>query len=129
MMAYLCDRMWLEPGKVSEDGLVYVDSTSDIGLGDQGPAALVNGMPLPALDRTRLDLVAGLIRNGKPLADWPRDAVRRRAQRPSRRPAARRAGRRESAVGRAVALGADGILAELDASGCAVAAVPGSGPR
>ena len=26
MMAYLCDRMWLEPGKVSEDGLVYVDA-------------------------------------------------------------------------------------------------------
>ncbi len=43
MMAYLCERMWLEPGKVSEDGLVYVGSTSDIGLGDQGPAALVNG--------------------------------------------------------------------------------------
>ena len=63
--------MWLAPNKVSEDGLVYVGTTSDIGLGDQGPAALVNGLPLPLLDHNRLDLIAGLIRNGKPLADWP----------------------------------------------------------
>ncbi len=71
MMAYLCERMWLEPGKVSEDGLVYVGSTSDTGMGDQGPAALVNGRALPSLDRTRLDLIAGLIRGGKPLDAWP----------------------------------------------------------
>jgi [NiFe] hydrogenase diaphorase moiety large subunit len=72
LMAYLCERMWLAPGKVSEDGLVFVGSTSDIGLGDQGPAALVNGWPLPLLDHNRLDLVAGLIRNRKPVGDWPR---------------------------------------------------------
>jgi len=71
LLAYLCERMWLAPEKVSEDGLVYVGSTSDIGLGDQGPAALVNGLPLPLLDHNRLDLIAGLIRNRKPLADWP----------------------------------------------------------
>ena len=71
LLAYLCERMWLAPEKVSEDGLVYVGSTSDVGLGDQGPAALVNGLPLPLLDHNRLDLIAGLIRNRKPLADWP----------------------------------------------------------
>ena len=71
LLAYLCERMWLAPEKVSEDGLVYVGSTSDIGLGDQGPAALVNGLPLPLLDHNRLDLIAGLIRNRKPLAAWP----------------------------------------------------------
>jgi [NiFe] hydrogenase diaphorase moiety large subunit len=71
LMAYLCERMWLAPEKLSEDGLVYVGSTSDIGLGDQGPAALVNGRPLPALDHNRLDLIAGLIRNRKPLSAWP----------------------------------------------------------
>src|SRR5512137_2544003 len=37
MLEYTCDRMWLAPNKVSEDGLVYVGTTSDIGLGDQGP--------------------------------------------------------------------------------------------
>jgi len=117
MMAYLCERMWLEPGKVSEDGLVYVGSTSDIGMGDQGPAALVNGHALPCLDRTRLDLVAGLIRNGKPLADWPRmlfdvaQNVRRTDDLLGKPPA------RGLAVRRVLDLGADGVLAELDISG------------
>ena len=71
LLAYMCERMWLAPEKLSEDGLVYVGSTSDIGLGDQGPAALVNGWPLPQLDHNRLDLIAGLIRNRKPLREWP----------------------------------------------------------
>jgi [NiFe] hydrogenase diaphorase moiety large subunit len=117
MMAYLCERMWLEPGKVSEDGLVYVGSTSDIGMGDQGPAALVNGHALPCLDRTRLDLVAGLIRNGKPLADWPRmlfdvaQNVRRTDDLLGKPPA------RGLAVRHALDLGADQVLAELEVSG------------
>ncbi len=117
LMAYLCERMWLEPGKVSEDGLVYVGSTSDIGMGDQGPAALVNGYALPSLDRTRLDLIAGLIRNGKPLSDWPRmlfDVAQnvRRADRLLTDPPPR-----GLAVKRVLELGADGLLAELDVSG------------
>ena len=37
LMQYLCERLWIQPAKLSEDGLVYVDTTSDIGLGDQGP--------------------------------------------------------------------------------------------
>ena len=68
---YLCERLWLEPRKLSEDGLVYVDDTADIGLADQAPAMLVNGYAVPALDHSRLDLIAELIRNKKPLADWP----------------------------------------------------------
>jgi [NiFe] hydrogenase diaphorase moiety large subunit len=71
MMAHLCERLWLEPGKISEDGLAFVGSTSDIGMGDQGPAALVNGRAVPALDRARVDLIAGLIRDVKPLSAWP----------------------------------------------------------
>ncbi len=115
MMAYLCDRMWLEPGKVSEDGLVYVDRTSDIGLGDQGPAALVNGLPLPGLDRTRLDLVAGLIRNRKPLPDWPPTLFEVALN--VRRTDALLAAEDDSLpVQRAAALGGDGVIAELEAS-------------
>ena len=112
MMAYLCDRMWLEPGKLSEDGLVFVDRTSDIGLGDQGPAALVNGLPLPALDRTRLDLVAGLIRNRKPLPDWPA-MLFDVALNVRRADALLSDADGEAAVQRAAAQGGDAILAEL----------------
>ncbi len=71
LMAALAARLWVEPGKVSEDGLVSVDTTSCIGLGDQGPAALVNGQPLTRLTRERVEAIGDLIRCGVPLGDWP----------------------------------------------------------
>lgn len=71
LMQYLCNKLWVEPDKVSEDGLVSVDSTSCTGMCDQGPAALVNGWPLTNLDRNRLDLIGELIRIRKPVAEWP----------------------------------------------------------
>ncbi len=71
LMQYLCNKLWVEPGKVSEDGLVSVDSTSCTGMCDQGPAALVNGWPLTNLDHNRLDLICELIRGRKPVAEWP----------------------------------------------------------
>jgi [NiFe] hydrogenase diaphorase moiety large subunit len=71
LMQYLCNKLWVEPGKVSEDGLVSVDSTSCTGMCDQGPAALVNGWPLTNLGENRLDLICELIRSRKPVAEWP----------------------------------------------------------
>jgi [NiFe] hydrogenase diaphorase moiety large subunit len=71
LMQYFCKKMWLEPGKVSEDNLLSVDSTSCTGMCDQGPAALVNGWPLTNLDQQRLDLIAELIRDRKPVSTWP----------------------------------------------------------
>ncbi|MBI2312443.1 MAG: NAD(P)H-dependent oxidoreductase subunit E [Betaproteobacteria bacterium] len=71
LMQYLCEKLWIEPGKVSEDGLVSVWNTSDTGICDQGPAALVNGYAVPALSRNRIDLMVELMRAKKSLADWP----------------------------------------------------------
>ena len=71
LMHYFCKKQWLEPGKVSKDNLLSVDSTSCTGMCDQGPAALVNGWPLTNLDRQRLDLIADLIRDRKPVSNWP----------------------------------------------------------
>ena len=47
----LCENLWIEPGKTSEDGLVSVDSTSCTGMCDQGPALLINNRAIPAVDR------------------------------------------------------------------------------
>ena len=66
-----CKKLWLEPGKVSEDNLLSVDSTSCTGMCDQGPAALVNGWPLTNLNQQRLELIADLIRDKKPVSSWP----------------------------------------------------------
>ena len=71
LMQYFCQRLWLEPGKVSEDNLLSVDSTSCTGMSDQGPAALVNGYALTSLNQERLDLIANLIRDRRPVGDWP----------------------------------------------------------
>ncbi|MBX3677356.1 MAG: NAD(P)H-dependent oxidoreductase subunit E [Rhodocyclaceae bacterium] len=113
---YLCERLWLEPRKLSEDGLVYVDDTADIGLADQAPSMLVNGHAVPALDHSRLDLIAELIRNRKPLADWPPmlfeipDNIRQAG------PLTGEAFTPGAALQATIARGTDATLAELEAA-------------
>ncbi len=80
----LCNKLWLERGKVSEDGLVSVDTTSCTGLCDQGPAMLVNGRAMSRLSGERVDRISELIRAQTPLDEWPpeyfviEDNIRRR---------------------------------------------------
>jgi [NiFe] hydrogenase diaphorase moiety large subunit len=71
LMEAMCHRLWVEPGKVSEDGLVSVGRTSCTGMCDQGPALLVNGRAVPALDDARIDQLCELILARTPLAEWP----------------------------------------------------------
>jgi len=71
LMDQLCQQLWLQPGKVSEDGLVSIDSTSCTGMGDQGPALLVNGRAITRVTHQRVQEIAQLIRNRTPLGDWP----------------------------------------------------------
>jgi [NiFe] hydrogenase diaphorase moiety large subunit len=84
LMDRLCNRLWIERGKVSEDGLVSVETTSCTGMCDQGPALLINGLALPRISAERIDRISELIRAQVPLADWPgeyflvEDNIRRR---------------------------------------------------
>ena len=84
LMEAFCSQLWVEPGKVSEDGLVRVDRTSCTGLCDQGPGLLVNGRAIPGADRARLATIRELILERRPVQDWPAqlfeiaDNVRRR---------------------------------------------------
>ncbi|AUL99569.1 NADP oxidoreductase [Rhodocyclaceae bacterium] len=84
LMAALCGKLRVEPGKLSADGLVSVATTSCTGLCDQGPALLVNGRPLTRMDHARIDRIAELIRCKQPLDAWPAelfqvdDNIRRR---------------------------------------------------
>ena len=72
----LCNKLWIERGKVSEDGLLSVDRTSCTGMCDQGPALLINGQPLTHLSGERIDGISELIRAQAPLADWPTEYFR-----------------------------------------------------
>ncbi|HPV61661.1 MAG TPA: NAD(P)H-dependent oxidoreductase subunit E, partial [Thauera aminoaromatica] len=84
LMQTLCDKLWLQPGKVSEDGLASVSTTSCTGMCDQGPALLANGRTITRLTLERIDEMAHLIRRRVPVGDWPpewfhvEDKLRRR---------------------------------------------------
>jgi [NiFe] hydrogenase diaphorase moiety large subunit len=71
LMEAMCHRLWVEPGKVSEDGLVSVGRTSCTGMCDQGPALLVNGRAIPALSGERIERICELILARTPLNEWP----------------------------------------------------------
>ena len=71
LMQSLCQQLWLEPGHVSEDGLVSVDTTSCTGMCDQGPAVLVNYRAITRMTPERVDRMAQLVRERVPLDDWP----------------------------------------------------------
>jgi [NiFe] hydrogenase diaphorase moiety large subunit len=77
LMADLCRRLGVAPGRVSADGRVSIDRTSCTGLGDQGPALLIDHhRVVTRLDRERVAQLAGLVRGRVPVADWPADWFR-----------------------------------------------------
>jgi [NiFe] hydrogenase diaphorase moiety large subunit len=73
LMQEMCKSLWLEPGHLSEDGLVSVTTTSCTGMCDQGPAILVNYRAITRMTKQRVGEVCELIRNDVPLDDWPKD--------------------------------------------------------
>ncbi len=76
LMQQMCQQLWAEPGKASEDGLVYINTTSCTGMCDQGPALLVNGRAVTRLTPLRVREIGHLIRNRMPVDEWPADFFR-----------------------------------------------------
>ena len=116
LLERMCRNLWVERGKVSEDGLVSIDYTSCTGMCDQGPAVLVNGQALTGMTTECIDRICELIRANVPLAEWPQayfavaDNIRRRDVLLSGDwPAG-------EAIRAAVARGAEAMLAELKLS-------------
>ena len=73
----LCALVGTAPGQVRADGLVSVGFTSCTGLGDQGPALLVNQRQvLTRMDRQRVQALAGLVLDRVPVNDWPAEWMR-----------------------------------------------------
>jgi [NiFe] hydrogenase diaphorase moiety large subunit len=72
LLADLCRRLGVAPGKVGAGGLASVDRSSCTGLGDQGPALLVNHHHVVTrLDAQRVAQIADLIRARVPVPQWP----------------------------------------------------------
>ncbi len=73
LMDKLCKLLQVEPGRTRADGCVRIDNTSCTGMGDQGPAMLVNGYAVTQLDDDRIESIARLVENQVPLDAWPRE--------------------------------------------------------
>lgn len=117
LIGYLSRTLNVEVGQVRSDGLVSLNNTSCTGICDQGPAGLVNGKVLSRLDRPKVDRIATLIEQQKPVSEWPEylfavtDNIHK-AGLLLNEPIAKGAGLRAG-----LAKGPQAILAEIDRSG------------
>jgi [NiFe] hydrogenase diaphorase moiety large subunit len=71
LYAHLLKKFKLTADKVSQDGLLSVGLTSCTGMCDQGPALLVNNMPIAHLTPRRIDEICDLIQSQLPVSQWP----------------------------------------------------------
>jgi len=116
-LALMCELLGVAPGIPREDWVVTVATTSCTGLCERGPAVLVNGLAIDRMDEVRTREMVSLIETNVPLEEWPlewfviNDALRRKG------PILDNPVSPGVAIERAIALGADGIIDELERSG------------
>lgn len=67
----LCLALGVRLGETRADGRVSVHRTSCTGMSDQGPAALVDYLPVTRLTPERIDRLAELVESRAPVASWP----------------------------------------------------------
>ena len=117
LMADLCARLGVQPGVMRADGRVSVAAASCTGLGDQGPALLVNHhQVVTRLDGERVARIAELVEAEVPPAQWPAEwsVVADNVRRPDVLLAGGFAP--GEALAAALARGAEATLAEVQAS-------------
>ncbi len=69
----LATRLSERLGSTGLDGQISIDFTSCTGMGDQGPACLVNGHTIASLTPARIEQIALLIKRELPLEQWPHE--------------------------------------------------------
>lgn len=117
LVGLMLERLNSRLGQTRADGRVTVDLTSCTGMCDQGPALLINGRAITALNPRRIDRIADLVEGSVPLDHWPgeffrvEDNLRRRGLLLSNQ-ATDGAGLRKL-----VAKGAEAALTEIERSG------------
>lgn len=69
----LATRLSERLGTTGQDGQISIDFTSCTGMGDQGPACLVNGHTIASLTPARIEQIALLMKRELPLEQWPHE--------------------------------------------------------
>ena len=69
---YLCEKLQVKLNQPRADGIVTVANSSCTGMSDQGPAALINGLPLTRLSKKRIDQIVGKIEKNIAVKEWPK---------------------------------------------------------
>jgi [NiFe] hydrogenase diaphorase moiety large subunit len=68
----LCQQLNVSLGCPRTDGKVYIEQSSCIGLSDQGPSCLINGLSIPSLNAERIKQIVSLIESDTELSLWPK---------------------------------------------------------
>jgi len=113
----LCELLYVTPGITREDKRVTVDKTSCTGLCEQGPAMLVNGFAIGHLDEKRIRKIAELISRGLSLEKWPADWFVIEDTIHKKGPLLGTESVRAEAIKKALKLGPEGVIKELEKSG------------
>ncbi len=117
LAADLARRLKVKIGTTRKDGRVSLDYTSCSGMCDQGPAALVNGRALTKLTTERVKRIAKLVKNKVPVEEWPRAFFKVRKKIRRKDILLENGLPQGAAIQKALELGPDRMLQELDDSG------------
>lgn len=71
LLAQLCELLQVEPGQTRTDQRLTLSLTSCTGMSDQGPALLINGLPVTQLNPGRIEQIAALVEQRQALETWP----------------------------------------------------------
>ncbi len=115
--AVLCEELGVTPGEPRADGLVTVSMTSCTGLCERGPAAIVNGFAIERVDASRAREMAALIKAGEPVENWPLEWLIIGDELYRKGPLLGTAMTPGAATARAISLGHELALAELQVAG------------
>ncbi len=117
LVQLLCELLFVKPGITREDNRVTVDTTSCTGLCEQGPAMLVNGYAIGNLDVERINKIAELVSRGITIDKWPQewfvveDTIHKKGPLLDTRSIT------GEAIRKALQLGPEGVISELEKSG------------
>jgi [NiFe] hydrogenase diaphorase moiety large subunit len=115
--AVLCEGLGVSLGEPSSTGIATVSMTSCTGLCECGPAALVNGLAIQAVDTDRAREMVRLIKAGINVADWPLGWFLITDRLEQKGPLLQNQLVAGAATERAIKLGPDATLNELELAG------------